>query len=110
MISMPISDYPASSSDKAQAQVLTERRGELSQKQQDVEQSNLPPTEKERISNAVGDEIQHVKQQREHKLKEVAYQKKQHAESARKADEAQAQRVQADEQQAQDRAILDVKA
>lgn len=110
MVMMPISDYPAPASDKAQAQVLAERKGELNQRLQAVGQSNLPQEEKERLASSIQGQIQDVRQQREHKLREAANKDKQSATDAQKAKRKQDALQQEDSRRAQTRRMLDIQA
>lgn len=110
MAMMPISDYPAPASDKAQAQVLTERKGELNQRLQTIQQSNLPRAEKESQTASVQDQIQDVGQQREHKLREAANKDKQRITDTRQEKQKQRTLEREDMQHAQTRHMLDVQA
>lgn len=110
MAMMPISDYPAPASDKAQAQVLTERKGELNQRLQAIRQSNLPQAEKESQTASVQDQIQDVRQQRDHKLREAANKDKQRITDIQQEKRKQSTLQQEDIQHAQTRRMLDVQA
>lgn len=89
MAMMPISDYPAPASDKSQAQVLAERKGELNQQLQAAQQSNLPQAEKEHVSTSIRDQIEDVDQKREHKLREAGHKEKQQATAIRTDEQLQ---------------------
>lgn len=110
MAMMPISDYPAPASDKSQAQVLAERKGELKQQLQAVQQSNLPQAEKEHVSTSIRDQIEVVDQKHEHKLREAAHQEKQQAAGIRSNEQLQNSLQQKDTERAHTRHILNVQA
>ncbi|MFT9077803.1 hypothetical protein [Ethanoligenens sp.] len=110
MAILPISDYPAPASDKSQAQVLSERKGELHQRLQTVQQSGLPQQEKENLSASIRDQIRATDQQRQSKLREAAHKERQQAATARKAQETQASRRKSDKSQSQDSRRLDTQA
>lgn len=67
MISLPISDYPASSDPVSQIQVLSERKGEITQRLSDVQGSNLPEDKKkaetERLQNSSDDVSAQIRDQ-----------------------------------------------
>ncbi|ADU26563.1 hypothetical protein [Ethanoligenens harbinense] len=110
MAILPISDYPAPASDKSQAQVLTERKAELNQRLQTLQQSALPAGEKERISASIGDQIHTTEQQRQHKLREASNKEKQQSAEARQVQQAQAVRLEDDDARAKARRSLDTRA
>lgn len=56
MFLMPISDLPAPSDENSQAQVMHERKSELGEKMQDVDDSHLPKGEKEHITDHLQNE------------------------------------------------------
>jgi hypothetical protein len=57
MVLMPVSFYPMPSDDNSQAQVLQERKSELNNQAQTVEQSNLNGREKQTAVGEINDEI-----------------------------------------------------
>lgn len=110
MAIMPISDYPAPASDKAQAQVLSERKGELKEKLQAVQQSNLPAAQKEQASDSIGGQISGVERQRQRKLRNASHQESQEQANAHEAQVKQAALEQEDAQRAKTRRALDTQA
>lgn len=112
---MPISDYPASASDSAQAQVMAERKGELTQKLQVIQQSGAPQAVKQSAGETIGSQIADADRSRAHHLREAAYQHKQETarvqqEHRQKAEQTQAQLEKADVQTAAVRRRLDSRA
>mgnify|MGYP001468928171 CR=1 FL=1 len=92
MILMPISDYPASSDDRSQAQVMAERKGELNQERQTVADSSLPPEQKKAAADTIDSETDDVERQRQSHLAKAARQEKQtEADAQKKADLSRAE-------------------
>jgi hypothetical protein len=79
MITLPMSDYPAPSNESAQMQVLSERKGEIAQQMQNVQDSSLDEGRKTAItdnlkaqSNNLNVEIHHKQVEKDYKEKLVA--------------------------------------
>jgi hypothetical protein len=53
MITFPISYYPASSDESSQVQVLSERKGEIAEKIEDVQDSGLDESRKAAITDSL---------------------------------------------------------
>jgi hypothetical protein len=56
MITMPISDYPAASTESAQMQVMSERKGEISQQLQKVQESHVDEEKKAAVTDRLSSE------------------------------------------------------
>lgn len=76
MIMFPISDYPTSSDPISRNQALTERRGDINQAMQDIDQSNLPQYQKDRINDHLSNQKADIDAKVRHNLNEQAYEKK----------------------------------
>lgn len=63
MIVMPISDYPASSDERAQIQVLSERKGEIRRQIENVKDSPLDKETKLHITGRLEREVEGVNAQ-----------------------------------------------
>jgi hypothetical protein len=73
LITMPISDYPASSDETAQMQVLSERKGEITQQIQDVQDSGLDEGSKAAKTDSLREETSNLNVQIRHKQVEKDY-------------------------------------
>jgi hypothetical protein len=73
---MPISSYPMTSDDKSQIQVLGERKSELNQQAQEITESPMSESEKQRALNDIGEKTDSANREIMHKQVSLTAKKK----------------------------------
>ena len=73
---MPISSYPMTSDDKSQIQVLGKRKSELNQQAQDITESHMSESEKQRALNDIGEKTDAANREIAHKQVSLTTKKK----------------------------------
>ena len=84
MIIMPMSDYPTSSDPVSRMQALSEKKGEISQEMQDVQDSNLDEKSKAAVTDSLSQQSDDVSAQIRHKQSEKAVDDKLKADQSQK--------------------------
>lgn len=108
MIMLPISEYPASSDDSSQIQVLSERRGEISEDMQNVDESRLDSRAKSAVTQKLQSESAGLAHQIQDKKDHSNYTKS--IDSERKTQESVEQKALSKRREAAKEGRLDVKA